>query len=79
MGLAKGEKIERICQLRVVSIRRESLRKMIDEPNYGNFEAVREGFPDMTGAQFVMMFCDSMRPSAGVETVVTRIEFEYVD
>ena len=76
MGLKPGEQIERLGQIRVVSVRREPLTSMWLEP-YGTFEAKDEGFPDMTGAEFVLMFCRHMNCEESQD--VTRIEFEYVD
>lgn len=79
MGLKPGEKIERLAQIRVVSVRSEVLTAIYfkHKGSYGNSEAAKEGFPNMTGVQFVEMFCKHM----GVDTdaQVTRIEFEYVD
>jgi len=75
MGLRPGESIERICQIRVVDVRRERLSKMC-QIGYGWPEAEREGFPEMTGTQFVAMFCQKMGGKPDQE--VTRIEFEYV-
>ena len=76
MGLKPGEQIERLGQIRVVSVRREPLTSMWLEP-YGTIEAKGEGFPDMTGAEFVLMFCRHMKCVESQE--VTRIEFEYVE
>lgn len=81
MGLKPGEKIERLGQIRVVSVRRESLSAM-DQPsdcplNYGTTEAQKEGFPHLSGCEFVTMFCENMGCKDTEE--VTRIEFEYVD
>jgi len=78
MGLKPGEKIERICQIRVVSAMQEPLWKMITNAEYGKQEAIREGFPEMSGNDFVSMFCENMRPLYGLVTEVTRIEFEYI-
>lgn len=75
MGLKPGEKIERLGQIRIISVRRESLLKMAN-PAYGNIEAKREGFPELTGAGFVKMFCDHMGGDPDQE--ITRIEYEYV-
>lgn len=73
MGLRPGEKIERLCQIRVVSVRREPLRAIIDEGQRG---ADREGFPLCSPRRFVEIFCDHM---GGTEDqIVTRIEFEYL-
>ena len=76
MGFKPGEQIERLGQIRVVSVRREPLSSMWLEP-YGSNEAKSEGFPEMTGAQFVAMFCKHMKCDEDQE--VTRIEFEYLD
>lgn len=77
MGLKPGEQIERLGKIRVVDARRESLDEMIRDPKYGDQEASLEGFPEMTGAEFVAMFCEHM--GGDVDQEVTRIEFEYVD
>ena len=77
MGLKPGEQIQRLGQIRVASVRQERLDLMIANPDYGNQDSIAEGFPQLTGHDFVMMFCGNMRclPS----DYVTRIEFEYVD
>lgn len=97
MGLKKGEKPEKLCQIRVVDVRLEPLNFMesqegaarfvkdlmdfwndVDYPkDYGNTEAAKEGFPNLTGSEFVGMFCENMRCEP--ETEVTRIEFEYLE
>ena len=76
MGLKVGETIEKLCQIRITAIRREPLNRML-EYTYGKVEAANEGFPEMTGPDFVSMFCKHMSCSA--DTEVTRIEFEYVN
>tara|TARA_R110000868_G_scaffold153649_1_gene379221 strand:- start:294 stop:668 length:375 start_codon:yes stop_codon:yes gene_type:complete len=82
MGLQPGEKIERLCKIRVTALRREKLRAMTDAPEYGFRETALEGFPagdpKHDPAEFVAMFC---RSHSGVtpESTITRIEFEYVD
>ena len=76
MGLRKGEKPERICQIRVADARQEVLENM-DLEAYGKIEATKEGFPHMTGSEFVGMFCENMKCEPS--TTVTRIEFEYLE
>lgn len=71
MGLKKGETVHRLRPIRVVSVRREALGA-IDQA-----DVIAEGFPEMTPAEFVAMFC--AHNNCGPETVVTRIEFEYAD
>lgn len=77
MGLKKGEKIKVICIIEIVSVRREPLRRMFDEPAYGIDECEREGFPDMNAAQFIDMFCKSHK-GCTPDTEVNRIEFKKV-
>lgn len=74
-GLKKGEHPEVLCQIRVVSVRPEPLDWMY-RFRYGLQEAALEGFPHITGAAFVRMFCKHMK--CDQSTVVNRIEFEYL-
>lgn len=76
-GLKKGEKIQKICQIRVIDIRFEKLNEMIRDQDYGKRDASREGFPKLSGAEFVEMFCEHMPVKPDDE--VTRIQFEYVE
>ena len=77
MGLKPGEKMVRLGPIRVTDARNEPLQLMIDDPDYGKTEAAKEGFPEMSGAEFVAMFCKHMKvvPSYAPK----RIEYEYVD
>lgn len=77
-GLKKGETVERIDgPIRFVDVRLERLDRMVDEPEYGRAECIREGFPDLTPAEFVVMFCQHNRCAPFDR--VTRIEFEYLE
>lgn len=78
MGLKPGESIERLGQIRVISARREPLSLMADpdNPEYGNEEAIKEGFPELTGVEFVEMFCRDLDATPDEE--LTRIEYEYL-
>ncbi len=69
-GLKKGEKINKLCKIRVVDVRRERLHTIT--PN----DVILEGFPDMSVAKFVTMFMNNMR--CKYNTFVNRIEFEYI-
>lgn len=81
MGLRKGESIDRLGVIEVVSVRLEPLRAMTDDEEYGRAETTAEGFPPGDPKHdphvFVGMFCDNMRCTP--ETEVTRIEYRYVD
>ena len=70
-GLKPGEKVERICQIRIVSNTPEELWR-ITKPG-----CVAEGFPDMSPDAFVAMFRKHM--GGGVNQIVNVIEFEYVE
>lgn len=76
MGLKKGETVKRIGVLRVVSVRKEPLWKMIYDHPYGCDEVIKEGFSTMTPMGFVEMFCDHNRVEPA--RLVNRIEFEHV-
>lgn len=81
MGLKKGEKpVVLRGPVRVVSVRREPLRRMLDDIDYGFAECAREGFGDHSQyrwpSEFVAMFCATHR-GCTPETMVTRIEFSY--
>lgn len=82
MGLKPGEKIERLRgPIRVTGVRFEPLRQMLDDLDYGFVECMHEGFGDHPvyswPSEFVTMFC-STHKGCTPDSVVTRIEFEYV-
>ena len=72
MGLGKGGKINRLAVIRVVAVRREQLCQVLGD----EAEPRREGFPNLTSAEFEEMFCKHM--GCHYTDEVTRIEFEYV-
>lgn len=76
MGFKKGEKIERLGLIQVVSVRREDLSDLTFDPIYGRQEMVREGFPNMSPNEFIAMF--SKHNKCGQHTEITRIEFGYL-
>lgn len=82
MGLRAGEKVKELAVIRVVSVRPEPLSAMIEDLDYGFAECEKEGFGDhhtlRWPTQFVEFFCNSHR-GCTPQTVVTRIEFEYVN
>lgn len=81
MGLRPGEKLDVLRDpITVVDVRREPLRAMLDDLDYGFADCVLEGFgmhPDYRyPSAFVAMFCATHR-GCTPETVVTRIAFTY--
>jgi hypothetical protein len=72
MGRKPGEPLVRICDVRVVDVRRERLDAITAE------DVLREGFVDAwwTAPQFVTFFCRTMKVRP--DTEVTRIEWEYL-
>lgn len=81
MGLKPGEKIERLGMIRVISVRRERLSRLIEDLEYGFAETVREGFPKPSPnywpGTFIEFFCASHK-DCGLHSEVTRIEFERI-
>jgi hypothetical protein len=77
MGLRRGEKVKRLAVIEVVRNTPERLCRMALEKDYGDKEASLEGFPELSGLQFVAMFCESMKCNS--TDFVNRIEFKYVD
>lgn len=71
MGLKKGEQIERLCQIEVVSVRSEALHVITQA------DVVREGFPDWTPEQFVKMLVDHYKIDPA--KICNRIEFRYLN
>jgi hypothetical protein len=70
-GIKKGEKIQKLKVIECVDVRREPLNAIT------RHDVRREGFPGMTPKAFVEMFCGHMKCEP--ETLVTRIEFKYVE
>ena len=76
-GLKKGEWIEVLGHHRFINLRWEPLCRMIDDPEYGAEEVIREGFPEMTPAEFVDFFCKTMKCKPS--TIIHRMEYEHID
>ena len=81
MGFRPGETVERLGVIRLVSVRREPLRAMLDNLEYGFDETRREGFPDghpnSWPSVFVEFFCRSHK-GCHPDSIITRLEFERV-
>lgn len=76
-GLRKGEHVERLAVIEVIGVSREPLFQM-GILHGGRAECAREGFPDLSPAAFIAMFCASHR-GCTPRSLVTRIEFRYID
>lgn len=71
MGLKKGEKVNRLGMIEVVSAKNEPLDHITPE------EVAREGFPGWTPARFVEFFCKAHRIPPYYQ--VRRIEFRHLE
>lgn len=69
-GLAKGQTINKLGPFQVVSTRWQMLKAITLD------DVIREGFPDMTPAQFIDFFCQTHRCQPN--RPVNRIEFRYL-
>ncbi len=75
MGLKKGEKIKPLGMIRLIDVRRESLRELTErDDGYGFDEARREGFPHFSPPMFVHFFCSGHK-GCTPDSIVTRLEF----
>jgi hypothetical protein len=71
-GLRKGAKQVELGAFRVVSVRRERLDAITKRG------VTREGFPGMTPAEFVAMFCKAHGKRCTPSTIVTVIVFAHL-
>lgn len=76
-GLLKGQSPQRLAIVRVTSVRRETLTKLLRSRAYGRDEMIREGFPGLDPHNFVPMFMDS-HGLHDRRVKITRISFDYV-
>lgn len=72
MGRRRGEPLERIATVEIISVRREPLDAITAA------DVAAEGFPHLTPGQFVAFFCGTHR-GCQPGTDVTRIEWRYLD
>lgn len=74
-GLKKGE---HPVKIHVIECVRNKPERLIELANiqYGKEECRKEGFPGMTGLEFIAMFCT--HNNCQTNTIVNRIEFRYV-
>ena len=84
MGRKPGEPLERICEVEIVSVRREPLcavagpYQLQDDGSTVWTEVVAEGFPGMDPHDFMQRFFIGPQ-RIGVMDDVTRIEWRYLD
>lgn len=71
MGLKKGETVQRLGDIEIISVRREALCSILPA------DVVREGFPGWSCEQFIEMYCRANNCTR--YAVVTRIEFRRID
>jgi len=76
MGLKAGEKMQALCEIEVVGVRRQALCCIDAE------DCAREGFPHLSPEEFIKFFTAKVKtPGMGAridEITVTRIEFRKV-
>lgn len=78
MGLKKGEKMNRLGVIEIVSTRGEPLDTMTKNLDYGFEEVRREGYP--FGTEFPSVFVETLCRHYGVEPskICNRIEFKRI-
>lgn len=69
-GLKKGDRIVKLGQIRILSTDWQPLTSITAE------DCAREGFPRLTPAEFVALFC--LANGCEADVMVNRIEFEYL-
>ncbi|MCV7286124.1 hypothetical protein H7J87_12375 [Mycolicibacterium wolinskyi] len=69
-GRRRGEPLDRIVTVDVVSVRREPLSAITTS------DVTAEGFPEMTPADFIDFFC-STHHSVSSDSEITRIQWTY--
>lgn len=73
MGFKKGEKQRKLGQHRVLNARPEPLNAITKA------DVIKEGFPDLTPAQFVEMFVNAHKhKKCKPTTIINRIEYEFL-
>lgn len=72
MGLKRGEKVEVIGLIEIVSNRREPIDLLLD-PSYGPDEMTKEGFPGQPPAELVARLRERY-----ADEEISRIEFKHI-
>lgn len=73
MGLKKGLKVKK---LHAIVITRNTREKLVEIYGHSEFEVAREGFPKMTKAEFITIFCRHNHCTP--KRVINRIEFRHL-
>lgn len=76
-GLKRGECVERLGEIEIVSVTREPLKAIVLDRDYGRDEMAREGFPLLEPMEFIDMFCRSHYGTT-IDSEVNRIEFRHL-
>lgn len=72
MGLKKGEKINQLAKIKVISVRKEPLAMM------SLSDCAKEGFPEMIPRDFIAMLRKHYGSKITGDSMVNRIEFDYL-
>lgn len=70
MGRKVDEPLVKLAVVEVTSVRREPLHAITPG------DVIKEGFPQLNAAEFIVFFCKHMQVTA--DTEVTRIEWRYL-
>ena len=71
MGLKKGEKVNRLALIEIVSVRTEPLKEITKE------DCIKEGFPHFEPADFILLIMKTY-PKKMASDPINRIEFKYL-
>jgi len=72
-GIPKGGHVVVIGPILILDVRREPLSRMTDDLEYGKKEVALEGFPEMSPAEFVEMYCKANKCKSS--QIVNRVQF----
>jgi len=80
-GLRKGEHVQKLAVIRVVSVRSERLDALIHDTSYGLAECAKEGYADHPDLRWPDRFAAHFAAAnnCALTDYVNRIEFEYVE
>lgn len=77
-GIRRGDLVETFGVVELLSVTREPLNHIALRARGPIGDVEREGFPGMTGREFVRMFCEHM-PGARADVEVARVVLRHVD